>query len=72
MLTAIAYGMRSLAFRLPAEIVPDALEDGGTRDKGLGQDWVAFHPWPPGVPTAETDARLKRWCEVARRHALAP
>jgi hypothetical protein len=66
----IAYDMDGLAFRLPSSAIPDALADRGKVDSKIGEDWIRFDPWAVDEMTPVTLARLKRWCEVAYRHAL--
>lgn len=67
----IAYGMRSLAFRLPESAVVEALADGGTVKPNIGADWVAFDPWRVDEATPVTLERVQRWCERAYHHAAA-
>ncbi len=64
---AIAYDMTGLASRLDGASYDEALADGGVPQPEIGADWVRFHPWPPGVPEAETRDRLHRWCMTGFR-----
>jgi hypothetical protein len=58
---AIAFGMSSLAYRLPQERVAAAVADGGRLCPEIGANWIAFPPWEGNEP----GARLKRWCGIA-------
>jgi hypothetical protein len=60
----IAFGMRALAYRLPQDVIQDAVAEGGTVCPDIGDDWLLFHPW--GTPV-----RLKHWCKTAHDHAVA-
>jgi hypothetical protein len=60
----IAFGMRSLAYRLPRDAIQDAVAEGGTVCAEIGDDWLLCQPW--GMPV-----RLKHWCKTAHDHAVA-
>ena len=57
----IAFGMQSLAFRLPPAMIPEAVASGGSVDAGIGDEWVLFSPWGQARPGGD----LKRWCKAA-------
>lgn len=61
----VAFGSSGLAYRLPAERVPEAYEDGDVLASELGRTWVRFEPWPVGETLARSRERLARWCAVA-------
>ena len=51
--------------RLPDDALDAARADGGSDCPDLGQGWMSFRPFDAGEPTADTRARLARWCAVA-------
>ncbi len=59
----LAFGMRSLAYRMPRNVIRAALADGGTAWEQIGDEWVLFQSW--GMP-----ARLRHWCKMAHDHAV--
>jgi hypothetical protein len=61
----LAFGMATLAYRLPARVIQEAAADGGTITPGMGEGWVCFKPWG-------SSADLRRWCKTAHDHAVAP
>ena len=69
---ALATGMSSLAFLLPADAIDEALAEGAQAWPELGKRWVSFYPFDPEVPTETMRERLQRWCRAARDHALRP
>jgi hypothetical protein len=68
---AIAFGMRDIAFRLPAGAVRSALAQGLARPSDIGKEWLCVNPFPAGGPTAELEAQLRGWCMRAFRYGLA-
>lgn len=58
----IAFGMSCVAYALPPDAIPSAVEAGGELDDALGAGWVT---WRIGAP-----ARLEHWCKLAHDHAL--
>jgi GMP synthase-like glutamine amidotransferase len=62
----IAYGMQSLAFRLPPALILEAVTGGGTVDAEIGDEWVLFPPWGRARPGGD----LARWCKVAYHYAV--
>ncbi|HEU4340507.1 MAG TPA: hypothetical protein VFU31_02940, partial [Candidatus Binatia bacterium] len=60
----IAFGMRSLAYRLPQTVIQDAAAEGGTICSDIGDDWLLFDPWAMPV-------RLRHWCKTAHDHAVS-
>ena len=69
---AVAFGVSGLAYRLPRNLVPQAVADGGEVCAEIGEGWVRFEPWRVGEPAVVTDARLKRWCKAALYYAVSP
>lgn len=69
---AIVFGMRGLAYRLPRNLVAQAVADGGEVCSEIGEGWVRFEPWSAGEAIPVSDARLKRWCKAALYYALSP
>jgi hypothetical protein len=65
---AIASGMRSLAFRLPEVVAPDALADHAA-PCDMGAEWLAFDPFGLGGPNKAGDGVLLKWCAAACRFA---
>lgn len=61
---AIAFGMRTIAFRVAAPA--DAPADGGMPAPEIGPSWVSVDPWDRGART-EARERLTRWGERALR-----
>jgi hypothetical protein len=61
----IAYGMQSLAFRLPPGMIPEAVTSGGSVDAAIGDEWVLFPPWGQARPEGD----LQRWCKIAYFYA---
>lgn len=66
---ALAFGMDGLAFRLPLEMVSEAVGEGAAPLGEILLGWVAFNPFQPNEPTADTRARMKRWCRCALEFA---
>jgi hypothetical protein len=71
---AIAIGMRKVDFRLPFELVTEALESGEAEHSAIGQGgagsaWLSCRPFPRGESKALIEARLERWCEAAHQFA---
>ena len=67
---AIAIGMRKVDFRLPFELVTEALESGEAEHSAIeqgraGSAWLSCRPFPKGEPKALIETRLERWCEAA-------
>jgi hypothetical protein len=67
---AIATGMHKIDFRLPFELVTEAIESGEAEHSaighpGSGSAWLSCRPFPKGEPKALIETRLKRWCEAA-------
>jgi hypothetical protein len=59
----IAFGMNALVYRLPADVLPEALAEGGKAYEDIGADWVLFEPWNQPM-------RLRHWCKVAHDAAV--
>lgn len=59
-IVGLAWGMDALAFRLPADALPDALAAGATPCPQIGDGWVRFAPW----------GDLSRWCRLAARGGI--
>jgi hypothetical protein len=71
---AIATGMHKVDFRLPLEVVTDAIESGEAEHSsighpGSGSAWLSCRPFLRGEPKTLIETRLKRWCEAAYRCA---
>ncbi|HLJ42610.1 MAG TPA: hypothetical protein VKT12_00220 [Candidatus Binataceae bacterium] len=71
---AIAIGMHKIDFRLPYELVTEAIESGEAEPSAIGQPgagsaWLSCRPFSGGEPKALIDTRLKRWCEAAYQWA---
>lgn len=66
----IAFGMNALAYRIPKEIIPEAIAEDGEIYSEIGEEWVLFHPWPADEPAEASFARLKRWCKTAHDYAV--
>jgi hypothetical protein len=66
---AIAYGMCDIAFRLPANVVAAALRAGDGRASDIGADWLVLPAFPPGGPTAASEAALRARSAAALRYA---
>lgn len=62
---AIALGMLSIEFRLPATSTIDAIADGGGKASPIGDDWLSVVPFQKGLTVSANEARLMRWCEAA-------
>ncbi|MGQ0577840.1 MAG: hypothetical protein ACT4PQ_02890 [Betaproteobacteria bacterium] len=62
----IAFGQRSLAYRLPQERIAEALAEGGSVCSEIGEDWVVLDPWRANGTAAP------KWCKLAHDHAVAP
>jgi len=69
---AVVFGMSGLAYRLPRNLVTQAVADGGVVCAEIGEGWVRFEPWTAGEAIPVTDARLKRWCKAALYYAISP
>ena len=61
---AIAHGQRGLSFRLPLEMHPEAIAEGGEPVPRIGPEWVGFAPWG-GKGQPDWRERLQRWCTYA-------
>ena len=64
-IVALALGMKQIAFRLPEDLVPEALHDGAVPFPAIGSEWVSFAPSSNDEPLAESRRRLGRWCSQA-------
>lgn len=62
---AIALGMLSIEFRLPAALTTAAIADGSGKASPIGNDWLSVIPFAKGLTASANDARLMRWCEAA-------
>lgn len=69
---AVVFGMSGLVYRLPRNLVAQAVADGGELCPEIGEGWVRFEPWSDGEDILVTDARLKRWCKAALYYAVSP
>ena len=67
---AIAYGQRSLAFRLPPDVHAEAIAEGGEPMPRIGAEWIGFAPWG-GKGHPDWHERLTRWCRRAFDEASA-
>ena len=65
---AIALGVLSIDFRLPAAVVIDAVANGGGRASPIGTDWLSVSPFPRGLAASDNDDRLLHWCEAANAY----
>jgi len=71
-LYAIGMGTGSIALRLPAGKVRDAvIGRGGRLEPELGLEWVVADAWLSSLPGAEGTALLAGWVEAARLAADA-
>jgi hypothetical protein len=68
---AIACGMLSIEFRLPAPLVTGAIADGSGKASPIGDDWLSVIPFPKGLAASANDARLMHWCEAAHAYVAA-
>ena len=68
---AIALGMLSIEFRLPAALVTDAIAGGNGQASSIGDDWLSVIPFQKGLAASANEARLMRWCEAAQSYAEA-
>src|SRR5689334_1443041 len=59
---ALAFGMKTIALRLPPSAQAEAAGDGGTPCPAIGEGWLAFDK-------SADAARLAAWCERACRAA---
>jgi GMP synthase-like glutamine amidotransferase len=66
----IAFGMNALAYRLPKEVIPQVLAEGGSIYSEIGDDWVLLEPWRADEPLAATGVRVRHWCKVAHDYAV--
>jgi hypothetical protein len=66
---AIALGMLSIDFRLPAVVVIDAVANGSGKASPIGTDWLSVSPFPRGLAASANDARLLQWCTAAHTYA---
>lgn len=62
-IVAVAADMRRLIFRIPDQWLADALLEGEMAE--IGNNWVSFDAFDVDATTAETVARLQRWCSIA-------
>jgi hypothetical protein len=67
---AIALGMLSIGFHLPAAVVIDAVANGDGKVSPIGDDWLSVSPFPRGLAASANDARLLQWCEAAHTYAV--
>jgi hypothetical protein len=67
---AIALGMLSIEFRLPAALVSDAVANGNGKASPIGDDWLSVSPFPRGLAASANDARLLQWCTAAHIYAV--
>lgn len=70
---AAAIGMSALMYRLPKQLLPDALKKGGEVIPEVGESWVSFNPfWPETEKKAPVDLKsMKQWCKLAYKYALS-
>jgi hypothetical protein len=68
---AIALGMLSIDFRLPAAVVIDAVAKGDGKVSLIGDDWLSVTPFAKGLAVSANDARLLQWCTAAHTYAEA-
>jgi hypothetical protein len=68
---ALAVGMATLVFRLPAKSIQAALAEDGESFLEIGSEWVSFNPFQPDAPPTKTQAQMKHWCEIAYAYASA-
>jgi hypothetical protein len=61
----VAYGLDTLALRLPGNQAADALANGAARVPEIGETWVSLHPFDPDEPTEAFRARFRELCRVA-------
>jgi hypothetical protein len=66
---AIALGMLSIEFRLPAAVVIDAVANGNGKTAPIGDDWLSVSPFPKDLAASANDARLLQWCTAAHTYA---
>ena len=66
----LAAGMDLVAFRLGPHEAVAALREGAERAERIGPGWIGFRAFVAAEPTAETRARLARWCRAAFDGAL--
>jgi hypothetical protein len=62
--------MRSLAFRLPEAVAPEALADRAA-PCDMGAEWLALDPFALAGPSTGGDGVLVKWCTTACRYAQA-
>ena len=65
-LFAIAYGMRSIAFRVPKKLRDVALRTGGERAPEFGASWARFELWRDHWPTPDLRFWIDRSFAAAR------
>jgi hypothetical protein len=69
---AIALGMLSIDFRLPAALVTEAIAGGNGKASSIGDDWLSVTPFAKGLASSANEGRLLHWCEAAHTYAKAP
>src|SRR5579872_4910662 len=68
---AIALGMLSIDFRLPAALMTEAIASGNGKASSIGGDWLNVIPFQQGLLASANEARLMRWCEAAHTYVEA-
>ena len=66
---AIASGMLNFTFRLPPNVVSQAVADGTGEYSDIGSDWLSVDAFPRGMSKAAADVAHMRLCEAAFRYA---
>jgi len=68
---AIALGMLSIDFRLPAALMTEAIASGSGKPSSIGDDWLSVIPFQKGLAAPANEARMMHWCEAAHTYAEA-
>jgi hypothetical protein len=61
----IAFGQRSVAYRLPRQRIAEAVAEGGKVCSEIGEEWIVLDPWQATKPVD-----LQRWCKIAHDYAI--
>jgi hypothetical protein len=68
---AIALGMLKIAYRLPSNMVTEAIANGIGEPSDIGNEWLDVDPLRGSVSAEITNARVFRLCEAAFHNADA-
>ena len=69
LICAIASGMLKFTFRLPPNVVSQAVADGTGEYSDIGSDWLSVDAFPREMSKAAAEVTHMRLCEAAFRYA---